>query len=73
MIKLLDNPVTIRYDINDCETMSLPELINDIGEEVKKQLTEDVKYKPKKCNIIILYSSYFESEPYDNIKGEVTG
>lgn len=60
MIKLLDNPITISYNIDDCKKLSLAELINDIGEEVKTQLTNDIKFKPEKCNIIILYSSYIK-------------
>jgi len=63
MIKLQDIPYIISYEIGDIKT--IPDLIEDIGESVKKRLTDEIKNKPLKCNITIVYSSIFNEE-YDS-------
>lgn len=66
MNNLQDTPIVIAYEIGDCN--SLEGLIEDIGNTVKEKLTNEVKHKPLKCNVTIVYSSIFEEQPYD--KGE---
>lgn len=55
MTKLYDTVLSIGYEQGDFN--SLPELINDIGEEVKEKLKEEIKITPIKCNIFIIYHS----------------
>ena len=58
MSKLYDTSIAIGYEQGDFET--LPELIEDIGNEVKSRLLEEVRVKPLKCNIFIIYHSIVE-------------
>ena len=52
--KLQDIPYVIGYDEKDCKK-PLSELIEDIGESVKKRLTAEITEQPLKFNIIIIY------------------
>lgn len=65
MIRLQDTSYTVGYEIEDIN--SITELIEDIGESVKKRLTPEIKHKPLKCNITIVYSSIIE----DNLNGDI--
>jgi len=57
-------PYVIAYDEKDCIGFALPELIQDIGESVKKRLVNEIKNKPLKCNVTITFNSIIEEEPY---------
>jgi len=62
MTNLQDIAYRVAYDITDCESKSLQDIIDDISNSVKVRLTDEVKNKPLKCNITIVYSSIFEDK-----------
>lgn len=71
MIRLQDTSYTVGYEINDITTID--ELIEDIGESVKRRLAPEIKHKPLKCNITIVYSSIIEEYLNGNIESESLG
>lgn len=71
MIRLQDTSYTVGYEINDITTIE--DLIEDIGESVKRRLAPEIKHKPLKCNITIVYSSIIEEYLNGNTKSESLG
>jgi len=64
MIRLQDTPYIVSYGVEDIN--SIPELIDDISDSVKKRLSEVVINKPLKCNITLVYSAIFNDSLNEN-------